>query len=148
MNNSEEINNRDKARTKRGAIARGKKDQYPQYDFDKFPHLKQNSSHVEWTKFCKIDHMRKMNVSQSFFFRKYLPLSLLGRITRWQLFNSRTTRLINCHKNGRHAGSCRHTLREWSLVTDIVQYHISVHQLRSPRKGNDKTAFTSIKFSI
>ena len=45
--------------------------------------------------------MRKMNVSQSFFFRKYLPLSLLGRITRWQLFNSRTTRLINCHKNGR-----------------------------------------------
>ena len=37
---------------------------------------------------------------------------------------------------------------ELSLVTDIVQYHISVHQLRSPRKGNDNTAFTSIEFSI
>ena len=67
MNNSEEINNRDKARTKRGAIARGQKDQYPQYDFDKFPHLKQSISHVEWTEFRQIDQMKKMNVSQFFF---------------------------------------------------------------------------------
>ena len=38
-----------------------------------------------------------------FFFRQYLPLSWLERITRWQLFNSRTTRHIDCHKNGRYA---------------------------------------------
>ena len=79
MKHSEEINNRDKARTKRGAIARGKKDQYPRYDFDKFPHLKQNSSHVEWTEFSKIDHMKKMNVSQSFFFFQEIPSPQLTR---------------------------------------------------------------------
>ena len=35
----------------------------------KFPRLKQSISHVEWTKFCEIDQMKKMNVSQFFFFQ-------------------------------------------------------------------------------
>ena len=42
---------------------------YPQYDFHKFPHLKHSISHVEWTEFCEIDQMKKMNVSQFFFFQ-------------------------------------------------------------------------------
>ena len=89
--------------------------------------------------------MNKRNVCQFFsfffffffffFFMQYLPPSWLGRVTRRQLFNSRTTRHIDCHKNIRNAGNCRHTLREWSLVTGIVLFHISVYQLRSPQKG-------------
>ena len=31
--------------------------------------LKHSISHVEWTEFCEIDQMKKMNVSQFFFFR-------------------------------------------------------------------------------
>ena len=116
-------------------------------------------AYVEWTKFCEIGQMNKRNVCQFFsfffsfsffffFFMQYLPPSWLGRVTRRQLFNSRTTRHIDCHKNIRNAGNCRHTLREWSLVTGIVLFHISVYQLRSPQKGNSKTDFTSIEFSI
>ena len=141
--------------TKRGAIARGQKDQYPQYDFDKFTLLKQTSS------VCRMDKImwnwpneQKERLSIFFFFFffffsfQYLPPSWLGRVTRRQLFNSRTTRHIDCHKNIRNAGNCRHTLREWSLVTGIVLFHISVYQLLSPQKGNSKTDFTSIEFSI
>ena len=114
-------------------------------------------AYVEWTKLCEIGQMNKRNVCQYFcffffffffFFMQYLPPSWLGRVTRRQLFNSRTTRHIDCHKNIRNAGNCRHTLREWSLVTGIVLFHISVYQLLSPQKGNSKTDFTSIEFSI
>ena len=92
--------------------------------------------------------MKKMNVCHFFFFMQYLPLSWLGRVTRWQLLNFRTTRHIDCHKNKRNAGKCRHNLRESSVVTDIMQFHISVYQLRSPRIEDNRTDFTSIEFNI
>ena len=46
-----------------------------------------------------------MNVCLSFFQSSNFLISWLGRITRWQLFNPRTTRHINCHKNKRNAGT-------------------------------------------
>ena len=41
--------------------------------------------------------------SNFFFSGSTFLLSCLERITRWQLFNSRTTRHIDCHMNGRYA---------------------------------------------
>ena len=64
-----------------------------------------------------------------------------------RVFFFRLKEHIYCHKNKRNAGNCRHTLRERSLVTDVAQYHISVYKLRSPRRGNNKTVFTSVEFS-
>ena len=67
MKHSEEINNQDKTRKKRSAIARGKKDQYPQYDFGKFPYLQQSNSE------CRMDGIlwnwpNEENERPSFFF--------------------------------------------------------------------------------
>ena len=106
---------------------------------------------VEWTEFCEIDEMKKMNVRHFFvFLMQYLPPSWLGRVTRWQLFNSRTTRHIDCHKNKRNAGQCRHTLRECSLVTDFVQFHISAYQLhvRLEKEIINRSYFYRIQYSI
>ena len=65
MKHSEEINNGNKARTKRGANSRGYKDRYLQYDFDKFPLLKQTRSVLNFElalEFCEIDQMKKMSI--------------------------------------------------------------------------------------
>ena len=86
--------------------------------------------------------------SFSFSFHTIPSTQLTRKSNSMAFFHSRTIWHIDCHKNRRNAGNCRHTLRERSLVTDIEQYHISVYQLRSPRKGKNKTDFTSIEFSI
>ena len=129
MKHSKEINNRDKASKKGTRLWVVKKTDTCNTILANSPTWNRIVVNVEWTELCETNQMKKMNVCHVFFFvffMQYLPLSWLGRVTRWQLFNSRTTRHIDCHKNRRNAGNCRHTLREWSLVTDISQFYISV----------------------
>ena len=88
-----EINNRDIARKKGSRSREVKKTNSPRYDFGKFPDLKQNSN------VCRMDGIlwnwpNEENEGLVFFFfflflflfMQYLPLSWLGRVTRWPFF--------------------------------------------------------------